>query len=167
MRPFSVIFVCKANLCRSPSAHGVFRRMVAAQGLQACIAIDSAGTHGRYAGKPPDQRSQEHAARRGYDLSDLRARHIQPQDFEQADLILVMDSENLGALQAVCPGAHIAKLRKLTEFCQARTDAEVRDPYAGDARDFDHVLDLLEDACAGLLGHVQRALAASRQGPGR
>ena len=163
MRIFSVIFVCKANLCRSPSAHGVFRSMVAAHGLQACIAIDSAGTHGRYAGKPPDPRSQEHAARRGYDLSDLRARHIQPQDFEQADLILVMDGENLDALQAVCPGAHIAKLRKLTEFCQTRTDTEVNDPYAGDARDFDHVLDLVEDACTGVLRHVQQVLAANRR----
>ena len=155
---FSVLFVCKANLCRSPSAHGVFRKLVALHGLTSLVSVDSAGTHQRHPGDPPDERSREHAARRGYDLSDLRARRIDAADFEVADLILVMDDDNLGALLAVCPPAHAHKLRRLAEFCQAHTEAVVPDPYRGEPRDFDHVLDLVEDACAGVLRHVKATL---------
>ena len=161
MATFAVLFVCKANLCRSPSAHGVLRKLVAQHGLALSVSVDSAGTHERHPGSPPDERSCAHAARRGYDLSDLRARRISLPDFEAADLILVMDDDNLRALQVVCPPAHAHKLRRLVEFCQAHTATVVSDPYRGEPADFEHVLDLVEDACAGVLQHVQSTLGTS------
>lgn len=162
MKTFSVLFVCKANLCRSPTAHAVFRHKVKALGLDSWIKVDSASTHNYYPGSPPDERSREHAARRGYDLSDLRARHIQEADFEQADLILVMDLNNLEMLKDVCPTAHAAKLRRLSEFCPRHESEIVPDPFYGGHQDFEHVLDLVEDACDGLIQHVQTRW---REGP--
>ena len=147
----SVLFVCMGNICRSPTAHGVMRHKVKARALQATIRVDSAGTHNYHPNSPPDARSQEHAAKRGYDLSDLRARQIALADFEEYDLILVMDWDNLAALQEVCPAAHHAKLKRLTEFCLSHSSAVVPDPYYGGPNGFEHVLDLVEDACEGLL----------------
>lgn len=158
MSAHSVLFVCKANLCRSPSAHGILRHKIAALGLQERIAVDSASTHDLYAGSPPDARSQEHAARRGYELSDLRARHIGATDFERADLILAMDQDNLRMLEALCPPQHRAKIRRLAEFCAVHTCDTVPDPYYGGHAQFEHVLDVLEDACEGLLRHLRQRL---------
>jgi protein-tyrosine phosphatase len=159
MSDFSILFVCMGNICRSPTAHGVFREHVERSGLATRVRVASAGTHDYHVGRPPDERSQEHAALRGYDLSDLRARQIGARDFEQHDLILVMDHDNLAAVQALCPPAQRHKVRRFTEFCLVQKATVVPDPYFGGAQGFEEVLDLVEDACDGLLLHVQRQLA--------
>ena len=147
------------NICRSPTAHGVFRDLVQARGLDQHIHIDSAGTHNYHPGSPPDKRSQKHAIKRGYDLSDLRARQISELDYEQHDLLLAMDWDNLALAQQDCPPEHQRKLRRLTEFCKNHQAAVVPDPYYGGDAGFEHVLDLIEDACEGLLEHIQQRLA--------
>lgn len=146
------------NICRSPTAHGVMAHKVAAKGLGDQVRVDSAGTHNYHPGEPPDSRSSQHARQRGYDLSTLRARQIQPEDFERHDLILAMDWDNLALAQDLCPDAHQAKVRRLTEFCQVHDSQVVPDPYYGGAQGFEQVLDLVEDACNGLLKHVQGQL---------
>ncbi|MGV3679244.1 MAG: low molecular weight protein-tyrosine-phosphatase [Acidovorax sp.] len=155
---YSVLFLCMGNICRSPTAHGVFRHRVRAAGLDGVVRVDSAGTHNYHPGEPPDQRSQKHATRRGYDLSDLRARQMLLADFEAHDLVLAMDWDNLAMAQELCPPAHAHKLRRLTEFCLRMDSPVVPDPYYGGANGFDEVLDLVEDACEGMLQHVQREL---------
>ena len=146
------------NICRSPTAHGVFQHKVAALGLGHRIQADSAGTHNYHPDSPPDTRSQAHASRRGYDLSGLRARQILDADFEAHDLILVMDWDNLTLAQSESPTRHHPKIRRLTEFCERHDSPVVPDPYYGGARGFEEVLDLVEDACDGLLKYVQRQL---------
>jgi protein-tyrosine phosphatase len=143
------------NICRSPTAHGVFRHKVAHLGLQGTVRVDSAGTHNYHPGSPPDGRSQKYAALRGYDLSDLRARQITTDDFGKFDLILVMDYDNLKSVQSICPCGQENKVRRLTEFCLTLNSPVVPDPYYGGGKGFDQVLDLVEDACEGLLGHVK------------
>jgi protein-tyrosine phosphatase len=157
---FHLTFICMGNICRSPTAHGVFRHKVQQAGLASQVHVDSAGTHGYHPGEPPDQRSQAHARARGYELADLRARRLGPADFESADLLLVMDGENLRKSEQRCPPQHRHKLRRLTEFCRVHQSLDVPDPYYGEPRDFEWVLDLVEDACEGLLVHVHRTLAA-------
>lgn len=154
MKPYSILFVCMGNICRSPTAHGVFQHKINALGFPHAITVDSAGTHNYHPNSPPDGRSQKHAAQRGYDLSGLRARQIQNTDFEAFDLILAMDWDNLKLLQTECPPEHLGKLRRLTEFCSIHDSEVVPDPYYGGPGGFDQVLDLVEDACAGLLRHV-------------
>ncbi len=156
MTAYSVLFVCMGNICRSPTAHGVFRQKVFDLGLSKTVAVDSAGTHNYHPDSPPDERSQGHAARRGYDISDLRARQIHHADFKTFDLILVMDLDNLAMVQEQCPAAHRHKVRRLTEFCLQFHSDVVPDPYYGDAKGFEHVLDLVEDACDGLIKHVEQ-----------
>ncbi len=156
MNTVSVLFVCMGNICRSPTAHGVLRHKVGLRGWSDAVAVDSAGTHNYHPDSPPDERSQAHAAKRGYDLSDLRARQIQDADFEAFDLILVMDQDNLALLREQCPPPHLHKVRRLTEFCLEFDSAVVPDPYYGGAKDFEQVLDLVEDACDGLLQHLSR-----------
>ncbi len=150
------------NICRSPTAHGVFRDLVQARGLDQHIHIDSAGTHNYHPGSPPDKRSQKHAIKRGYDLSDLRARQISELDYEQHDLLLAMDWDNLALAQQDCPPEHQRKLRRLTEFCKNHQAAVVPDPYYGGDAGFEHVLDLIEDACEGLLEHIQQRLTINK-----
>ena len=156
---YSVLFVCMGNICRSPTAHGVFRQKVIEQGLALQVAVDSAGTHNYHPDSPPDERSQVHAAKRSYDLSDLRARQIQDEDFERYDLILVMDWENLALVEDVCPPTYLGKVRRLTEFCIQNDSPVVPDPYYGGSHGFDHVLDLIEDASEGLIKHVRQKVA--------
>ena len=158
---YSVLFVCMGNICRSPTAHGVFRQKVIEQGLALQVAVDSAGTHNYHPDSPPDERSQVHAAKRGYDLSDLRARQIQEEDFERFDLILVMDWDNLALVQDICPPKYQAKVRRLTEFCIQNDSPVVPDPYYGGSHGFDHVLDLIEDASEGLIKHVRQKVASA------
>lgn len=155
---FSVLFLCMGNICRSPTAHGVFRHMIKAAGLGTIVHVSSAGTHNYHPGKPPDQRSQQTAARRGYDLSDLRARQITHADFIEHDLLLAMDWDNLALAESVCPPSMQHKLRRLTQFCREHDVSVVPDPYYGGEKDFTQALDLIEDACTGLLDHVQRHL---------
>ena len=155
-----VTFVCMGNICRSPTAHGVFRHKLAQAGLSDVVQVDSAGTHNHHPGQAPDRRSQQHAARRDYDLSDLRARQLVAADFERSSLLLCMDWDNLALAQQVCPPTHRRKLRRLTEFCQRHDSPVVPDPYHGGAAGFEQVLDLVEDACDGLLLHLRARLAA-------
>jgi protein-tyrosine phosphatase len=155
------------NICRSPTAHGVFRQKVLDLGLSDMIAFDSAGTHNYHPNSPPDERSQAHAAKRGYDLSDLRARQINRGDFEKFDLILVMDLDNLAQVKQVCPPHHQHKIRRLTEFCLEFDGQVVPDPYYGGGKGFDHVLDLVEDACEGLMQHVKAEALQADLRPGR
>ena len=154
---YGVLFVCMGNICRSPTAHGVFRHRVAAAGLADQVRVDSAGTHNYHPGEPPDERSQRHALQRGYALADLRARQITVADFAHFDLVLAMDWDNLALAQDLCPPAHLAKVKRLSS-------PVVPDPYYGGAQGFSEVLDLVEDACEGLLQHVQRQLARAPAG---
>jgi protein-tyrosine phosphatase len=156
--PYRVTFVCMANYCRSPTAHGVFRRKVEAAGLSDRVAVSSAGTHAYHIGSPPDPRSQRHARDRGYDLSDLRARRLEVDDFRRSNLVLVMDWDNLSIAESMCPPGRRNRLKRLTEFGQRHQSPVVPDPYAGGPEGFDHVLDLVEDACDGLLLHVRQRL---------
>ena len=149
--PLRVLMVCMGNICRSPTAHGVFEKMVAQAGLAGRIEVDSAGTHDYHVGRPPDERAQQHAARRGYDLSAQRARQLKAQDFDDFDLVLVMDDANQHAARALCPPGQRHKLRRLTGFCTRHRASEVPDPYYGGAAGFEAVLDLVEDACDGVL----------------
>jgi protein-tyrosine phosphatase len=132
----------------------VFRHKVKQRGLDRTITVDSAGTHNYHPNSRPDERSQNHAAKRGYKLSDLRARQITGADFDRHDLILVMDWDNLALVENICPPEHRHKVRRMTEFCLTMDSPVVPDPYYGAAEGFDHVLDLVEDACDGLLDHL-------------
>lgn len=149
--PVQVLMVCMGNICRSPTAHAVLRQRVAQAGLSHRVQVRSAGTHAYHVGEPADARSQAHALRRGVDMSDLRAQHLGAADCEAADHILVMDEDNLRHTLALCPPAHWHKVRLLTEHCSRHTAAAVPDPYYGGEAGFEQVLDLIEDACDGLL----------------
>lgn len=146
------------NICRSPTAHGVFRQMVSNAQLGHRIEVSSAGTHNYHPGEPPDHRSQQVAAQRGYDLSDLRARQILESDFVHHDLLLAMDWDNLALAEHACPPAMRHKVRRLSEFSRQNDAAVVPDPYYGGEDGFNHVLDLIEDACHGLLDHIRGRL---------
>jgi protein-tyrosine phosphatase len=160
---YSVLMVCMGNICRSPTADGVLRHLVRQARLDERVRIDSAGTLDYHAGSPPDERSRRHALKRGYDLSALRARQVHGRDFEQFDLILAMDWQNLEELRALCPPEHQHKLRRLMEFAPAGWGDVVADPYYGGQDGFEAVLDHVEQACQGLLDHVRAAL----EPPGR
>jgi protein-tyrosine phosphatase len=156
MKKYSVLMVCMGNICRSPTAEGVFRHVVREAGLAERIHIDSAGTHDYHVGSPPDERSAHHASLRGYDLSELRARQVAVLDFERFDLILAMDWENLSLLEEACPPEQRHKLRRLMEFAPEGLSDVVADPYYGGKQGFETVLDHIEAACEGLLGHIRR-----------
>jgi protein-tyrosine phosphatase len=147
-----VLFVCMGNICRSPTAHGVLRHLVEARGLAHRIRVDSAATHDYHPGEPPDRRTVAHARRRGYDLSDLRARQVREADLVRAHHVLVMDAANEQALHALCPPEHRHKVRRLASHCRRHDHDHVPDPYYGGPEGFELVLDLCEDACEGLLG---------------
>lgn len=149
-----VLFVCMGNICRSPTAEGVFRHLVEQQGLAGRIIIDSAGTHDYHIGDAPDARSQAAAAHRGYDLSRLRARQIVRDDFIAFDHVLAMDQGNLELLQRQCPQASRGKLKLFLAYADGITLREVPDPYYGGAQGFEQVLDLVENAARGLLREI-------------
>ncbi len=151
----AVLFVCMGNICRSPTAEGVFRQRAEAAGLGTQIEIDSAGTHGYHVGEPPDARSMEFAAKRGYDLSAQRSRKVRASDFEVFDHVLAMDSHNLQLLKAACPPEHQHKLGLFMQHARQSGALEVPDPYYGGGRGFDLVLDYIEDASDGLIALLQ------------
>ena len=156
--PARVLFVCTGNICRSPTAEGVFRHAVASAGLEQKILVDSAGTHDYHVGHPPDCRTQMAAAQRGYDLAALRARQVTGEDFVEFDYILAMDQDNLSYLKQLAPERHHGKLGLFMEFGSARQGEEVPDPYYGGAQGFELVLDMAEDAAAGLLQNIKKKL---------
>lgn len=151
-----VLFVCMGNICRSPTAHGVFRKLVQDEGLMERIEIDSAGTHGYHVTEPPDRRAILTAARRGVDLEDLRARRAEPEDFLYYDYILAMDQENYMSLSAICPRGMERKLMLLMDFAPQLRTREVPDPYYGGTTGFEQVFDMVEVAGKGLLAHIRR-----------
>lgn len=149
-----VLFVCMGNICRSPTAEAVLRRLAAQRGLE--LEIDSAGTHGYHVGESPDARTQRAAAERSYDLSSLVARKVAPEDLDYFDYVLAMDRSNLDALRKLCPANRLPKLKLFMSYARQFDDDEVPDPYYGLAHDFDLVLDMIEDAAEGLLDSIIR-----------
>jgi protein-tyrosine phosphatase len=160
----SVLFVCMGNICRSPTAEGVFRRMVTDAGLAEVIRIDSAGTHAYHVGEPPDRRSQEAALRRGVALADLRARRVNVEDFKDFDYIVAMDSDNLRILNELLDKSELpvvarrARVSLFLPFADSAND-EVPDPYYGGPAGFERVLDLVEEASRALLETLRRSHA--------
>ncbi len=150
-----VLFVCMGNICRSPTAEGVFRKVVHDAGLSDVIEIDSAGTHAYHVGEPPDRRARAAAGNRGYSLDDLRARRVTDDDFTRFDLVIAMDDDNVDNLRAKADTEHHDRIRLFLEY-SAGPETEVPDPYYGGATGFERVLDLVEDASKGLLKELQR-----------
>lgn len=150
-----VLFVCLGNICRSPTAEGVFRKHVTDAGLHEHIHIDSAGTHAYHVGEPPDSRAQETAARRGIDLSGLRGRRATAQDLDEFDYVLAMDNENLHNLLAIAEERHRQRIKLFLEFAKDLEVQEVPDPYYGGPSGFDRVLDMIEEASEGLLADIK------------
>ena len=149
-----ILFVCMGNICRSPTAEGVFRRLVGERAPHVDIEIDSAGTHDYHVGDPPDPRAIAAAKRRGIDLTHLRARVVEQTDFERFDLIVAMDRLNRETLRDRSPEEYRDRIRLLTEFSRSSDIEDVPDPYYGGAVGFERVLDLVEEAAAGLLEEV-------------
>ncbi|MBK6847712.1 MAG: low molecular weight phosphotyrosine protein phosphatase [Proteobacteria bacterium] len=150
-RPRRVIFVCLGNICRSPAGHGIMRQLVAAQGLDERVQVDSAGTLEHMAGTPPDPRMKAAAARRGYHL-DGRARAFSRADFDRFDLVVAMDRSNREDLHALDPaGQYRDKVKLLSAFLPPSAPPDVPDPYHGGAEGFERVLDLIEAACPAIL----------------
>jgi protein-tyrosine phosphatase len=143
------------NICRSPTAEGVFRRIALAEAPQLALEIDSAGTHDYHVGDPPDPRAIAAAKRRGVDLAPLRARQLQPSDFERFDLLLAMDERNVRDALALAPAHGRERLRLFLEYAPDATVREVPDPYYGGAQDFEVVLDLVEAASRGLVARLR------------
>ena len=151
-----VLFVCLGNICRSPTAEGVFRKLVREMKLEQQFEIDSAGTHAYHVGDPPDARAQAACARRGIDISRLSGRRAVASDIEKFDYILAMDRENYENLFKICPAGFESRIRLFMEFAPNRPEQEVPDPYFGGAGGFDRVLDMIEDASRGLLEDIRR-----------
>lgn len=160
-----VLMVCMGNICRSPTAEAVLRAKLRAAGLHRQVAVDSAGTIDHHRGQPPDARAMRHAARRGYDLSALRARAVEPADFERFDWMLAMDEANLRFLRRqLSPGLPV-RTALLMDYAPHLGEAEVPDPYYGAPAGFERVLDLIEAACDGFLAALARGPDASGAGP--
>lgn len=145
----SVLFVCMGNICRSPAAEGVFRKQVTEAGRAGEFEIDSAGTNSYHVGHPADSRMKTIAAGRGYQLDSI-SRQIQRQDFDRFDFIVVMDEDNFAKVSRQDPGSR-AEVVRMCDYCESRDETEVPDPYYGGEAGFQQVIDILEDACSGLL----------------
>ena len=152
----NVLFVCLGNICRSPTAEGVFSALVNNEGLHQQIQIDSAGTSAHHLNAPPDRRAQLAAKERGYDLSDQRARKVKGSDFRKFNYIIVMDRQNYSDLSAMAPPETRARIRLFLTFAPKLGSTEVPDPYYGGFNGFDQVLDLIELASRGLLDDIRR-----------
>lgn len=153
-----ILFVCMGNICRSPTAEGIFRHLVEKAGLTERILVDSAGTHGYHVGEAPDSRTQRAAQARGLDISGLRARKVAEEDLRSFDLVLAMDKANLDFLRGLCPQERSHRLRLMMSYSRHFHEEEVPDPYYGLGQGFDLVLDMLEDASQGLLDSLRREL---------
>lgn len=149
-----ILFVCLGNICRSPTAHGVFQALVRQRDLESAIGVDSAGTGGWHVGEVPDRRATAAARERGYDLSSLRARQVTAADFAAFDYILAMDRDNLRNLEALRPAGYEGQLRLFLDYHPDPSTRDVPDPYYGEGDGFDFVLDLVEEASRGLLREI-------------
>lgn len=157
MKIVKVLFVCMGNICRSPTAQGVFEHLVSRQQLADFIYVDSAGSHDYHLGEAPDKRSQAAAKQRGIDLSSQRARRISADDFERFDYILAMDRANLAELMRIAKPKQQARVQLFMHYASRWQIDEVPDPYYGGSSGFDRVLDMVEDAAEGLLEHIRRS----------
>jgi len=155
-----ILFVCMGNICRSPTAEGVFKTKLKNSKLDEQIHVDSAGTHNYHPNSPPDSHSQLHALKRGYDLSNLRARAVNEGDFENFDLLITMDWDNRALLEQRCPPLLHHKIRGFAEFLKTSDATVIPDPYYGDEKNFEYVLDLVEEACEGLMEFVIKKVHA-------
>ena len=153
---FGVLFVCTGNICRSPTAEAIFRKLAADAGMAGAVTADSAGTHAYHVGEPPDLRAQAAAAKRGYDLSALRARRIEGADLKRSDLILAMDQDHYAILARMAGSSAGHKLKMMMSYARRFEEREVPDPYYGGPQGFERVLDLLEDAASGLLESLRK-----------
>ncbi len=158
-----VLFVCMGNICRSPTAEGMFRHQLRLRDLHERVWVDSAGTHAYHVGSPPDPRARRAALGRGIDLGDQRARQVQAEDFEAFDYILAMDEDNLAHLESLCPSEHRAKLSLLLSYAPHLGIREVPDPYYGGNAGFERVLDMIEAACEGLLQAIAERHFSQRE----
>lgn len=154
LRRIGVLFVCLGNICRSPTAEGVFRKLHRELAPQLALHMDSAGTHAYHIGEAPDPRSQAAARLRGVDISTHRCRQVEPQDFKRFDYVLAMDRENLARLRQLRPKDGKAELRLLLEYASELRSKEVPDPYYGSPGGFDEVLDLVELGGRGLMAEI-------------
>ncbi|MDL2213641.1 low molecular weight phosphotyrosine protein phosphatase [Bacteroides sp. OttesenSCG-928-D19] len=146
-----ILFVCLGNICRSPMAEGVMLRLLKEAGLESEYEVDSAGTAGYHEGELADSRMRMHASKRGYNLTH-RSRPVRTEDFYEFDLIIGMDDNNISNLKRMAPSLDaLKKIHRMTDYCTQHTIDHVPDPYYGGASGFEFVIDLLEDACAGLL----------------
>ncbi len=152
----AVLFVCMGNICRSPTAQGVMEKLLAHEGVADRVLVDSAGTHDYHIGKPPDERAQAVARKRGIDISRQRARQADRDDFEQFDYVLAMDRDNLELLRAICPRGSEERLRLFLEFAPQLERTDVPDPYWGAPDGFERVLDMIEAAADGLLADIRQ-----------
>lgn len=155
-----VLFVCMGNICRSPTAHGVFESMVKAAGMVGDIEVDSAGTHAYHIGEVPDKRSSQCALEKGFDLSYIRARRVEVSDFDYFDYVLAMDNDNYSILESMAPTKHKDKVSLFLDFSINKTESEVPDPYYGGPNGFEHVFDLVEGASKGLLSDIKEKIKA-------
>ncbi len=151
-----VLFVCMGNICRSPTAEALVREIARREAPGLAVEVDSAGTHGYHTGDPPDERSIAAARRRGYDLSTLRARVVEPGDFGRFDLVVAMDEEVHERLRALAPSAHASRLALFMDFAPALGRRDVPDPYYGGPAGFEDVLDLVEEGARGLLAALAK-----------
>lgn len=151
-----VLFCCLGNICRSPTAEGVFRQLVADEDLAHVITTDSSGTQGYHIGREPDSRAQSASLSRGYDISDLRGRKFAAEDFANFDYLIAMDSDNYNDMKKIKPQNATGSLHLFLEFASQHDETEVPDPYYGGPTGFERVLDMVEDASAGLLAHIRK-----------
>ena len=153
-----VLFVCLGNICRSPTAQGVFTALINREGLSNVVSVDSAGTGAWHIGDQPDRRAQAAAKTRGYDLSTQRARQIKETDFWDFDYVIAMDSQNHSDLSMMAPTSVQDRIRMFLSFAAEKGIRDVPDPYYGGPDGFDHVLDLVEAASLGLLQDIRKRL---------
>lgn len=151
-----ILFVCMGNICRSPTAEGVFTSLLQAEGLSELFEVDSAGTHAYHEGEPPDPRAGSAARKRGIDLSHQRARRVNLDDFEYFDYIVTMDRSNLEDLAGICAPEHQTKLRLFLEFASDLPEIDVPDPYYGGPQGFERVLDLIELASRAMIAELRK-----------
>ncbi|MCB9996007.1 MAG: low molecular weight phosphotyrosine protein phosphatase [Rhodospirillales bacterium] len=156
MNKYGVLFVCTGNICRSPTAEGVFRHYAAQQGLSGHLHIDSAGTHGYHVGEPPDSRAIAAALARGVDMNDLRARKFSPADYGDFDLILAMDSGHHNIITRQIPNDARAQVALFMDYAPQAGSRDVPDPYYGGTAEFEYALDLVEQGVQGLIDHVRQ-----------
>ena len=154
MKPIKVLFVCMGNICRSPTAEGVFNKLLHDKKLSDRFIVDSAGTHAYHVGNEPDIRSQQTAQHRGVELSAIRSRQVAETDFAHFDYILAMDSDNYQLLINASPSEQHHKINRFLDYAPARKESDVPDPYYGGQNGFNDVFDLIEEASQGFLHAV-------------